>query len=537
MNVRLAGAVLQALARQGVAEFVVCAGARNAPFVKWLAADASAMPEPAPRVRFFFDERAAAFFALGRARRDGRPVAVVTTSGTAVAELLPAAVEAHYAAVPLVLLTADRPRAFRGSGAPQAIEQAGLFGPYAARAFDIDAIDEAAAITLSPSAPTHVNVAFGEPLLDAAVETGTLAVAPWAPPAPPPVAGEAARCSAFVAAVRRPLVVVGGLAPCRRDPVRRALRHWNAAVHAEGPSGLRQCSELAALRSHALPAPASFRRHFDGLVRIGDVPTLRLWRDLEDSLVDLPVLSISDRPFSGLARERGAPCGFGVLDRALIDPPFGHDAAWLAADAERQQALDALLGRLPSSEPGVFRRLSSALPRGARVLLGNSLPIREWDLAATFADRGFEVAGNRGANGIDGLIATFLGLACAGAENWLVLGDLSALYDLNALAFTAAAETGAVLRIVVVNNRGGRIFEPMFGDPAFVNAHRLDFANWAAMFGWHYRAWDGSDPGSAWPEPEALPPRPTVIELHPDAAATDAFRTAHGRGLSTGDRG
>ena len=131
----------------GVNDFCVCAGSRNAPLLAVLAG---------ARVYSFVDERSAAFFALGRTKRDQRPVAVVTTSGTAAAELLPAAIEAHYSGAPLVLVTADRPARFRGTGAPQAIEQIGLFGIYAAT--DAQRWDR--------RSPLHLNIEFDEPLID-----------------------------------------------------------------------------------------------------------------------------------------------------------------------------------------------------------------------------------------------------------------------------------------------------------------------------------------------------------------------------------
>ena len=133
VSARLASEVLAALAGEGVGEFCVCAGARNLAFVVGLERSQGA------RVWHFFDERAAGFFALGRMMNTGCPVAVVTTSGTAVAELLPATIEAHYQSLPLVLLTADRPARFRGSGAPQAIEQPGMLAPYA-RLRDIEEV-------------------------------------------------------------------------------------------------------------------------------------------------------------------------------------------------------------------------------------------------------------------------------------------------------------------------------------------------------------------------------------------------------------
>ncbi|MEM7517289.1 MAG: thiamine pyrophosphate-binding protein, partial [Planctomycetota bacterium] len=133
-NAELAGAALGSLDSVGVRDFIVCAGARNAPLVTTLLSHAASRDW---RVRHHFDERTASFFALGIAKRTVLPVAVFTTSGTAAAELLPAAIEAHYSGVPLVLVTADRPIRFRGSGAPQAIEQAALLAPYAL-CFDIE---------------------------------------------------------------------------------------------------------------------------------------------------------------------------------------------------------------------------------------------------------------------------------------------------------------------------------------------------------------------------------------------------------------
>ena len=148
-----------ALARElGVDDFCVCGGSRNAPLLAVLSVEAGfSRPVPAKAgIYTFVDERSAAFFALGRAKLTERPVAVITTSGTAAAELLPAAIEAHYSGVPLILITADRPARYRGTGAPQAIEQEALFGVYASR--------DAASWTRV--GPLHINIEFDEPLID-----------------------------------------------------------------------------------------------------------------------------------------------------------------------------------------------------------------------------------------------------------------------------------------------------------------------------------------------------------------------------------
>ena len=132
MNHELALSILKQLSAQGVKTLAVCAGARNAPFIHILEKSEGF------EVLSFFDERSAAFFALGRAKREERPVAVLTTSGTAVSELLSAGIEAFYSNVPLVFLTSDRPKRLRGSGAPQTIKQKDIFQNYAEFIYDLD---------------------------------------------------------------------------------------------------------------------------------------------------------------------------------------------------------------------------------------------------------------------------------------------------------------------------------------------------------------------------------------------------------------
>jgi 2-succinyl-5-enolpyruvyl-6-hydroxy-3-cyclohexene-1-carboxylate synthase len=153
-NIARATAIVEDTRLLGVDTFVVCGGSRNAPLIAALGT-ANGERQTA-NLYTFVDERSAAFFALGRIKRDGRPVAVITTSGTAVAELLPATIEAFYSGLPLILITADRPARFRGSGAPQTIDQVGIFGTYAAT--DI--------ASWTRVMPLHINIEFDEPLID-----------------------------------------------------------------------------------------------------------------------------------------------------------------------------------------------------------------------------------------------------------------------------------------------------------------------------------------------------------------------------------
>lgn len=148
-NVHRAARLIDEVRAAGVTEVCVCAGSRNSPLLAVLG------KRDDLRLFSFVDERSAAFFAIGRAKVHGAPVAVVTTSGTAVAELLPATIEAYYSGIPLILITADRPASFRGTGAPQSIEQVGIFGAYAATSLE----------NWPRTGPLHINIEFDEPLL------------------------------------------------------------------------------------------------------------------------------------------------------------------------------------------------------------------------------------------------------------------------------------------------------------------------------------------------------------------------------------
>ena len=160
-NLELAESVLNECFAYGVREVVLCAGARNAPFVKALGASEKF------KTYSFFEERSASFFAIGRMLSEGRPVAIVTTSGTAAAELLPAAVEADYQRLPLVMITADRPRRYRGTGAPQTIVQTGLYTHYVEAEWDLEN-ESLQKLKTSKARPIHLNVCFDEPLLGGA---------------------------------------------------------------------------------------------------------------------------------------------------------------------------------------------------------------------------------------------------------------------------------------------------------------------------------------------------------------------------------
>lgn len=480
-NIETAQAILKSCLEVGVRELVLCAGARNAPFVALLS-------EETPfKVYSFFEERSAAFFALGRIQAEGRPVAVITTSGTAAAELLPATIEADYQGLPLILITADRPSAYRGCAAPQAIVQPGLYSHYVEKTYDVEG--EWDEFSFSLTRPVHVNVCFDEPLMDGIPK-------PWPVVSPPPQSVSAALDEPKIK-MKRPLIVVGGLPLAVRDQVAYTLAKWKRPLYLESPSNLRGDKRLQPYRVSKVEG-----LDYDGVIRVGSVPTLRLWRDLETS--EVPVAHFSHLPFSGLAREKG------VYSLAALRDVKASFEEWTPSD-ESAKRLDELLNKYRDSEPGWVRRLSRALPAKARLFVGNSLPIREWDLASS-PETPAEIFANRGVNGIDGLISTFAGVSDEDRSNWCLIGDLTALYDLSG-PWALRERPLKEMNIVILNNGGGKIFSRMFKNPLFENRHDLDFEKWAQMWDLEYLRND-------------FPPHSDghrVIEIVPDVAQTEAF--------------
>ncbi len=502
---------MAALHAAGVRTVCVCPGGRNAPLVMACEAARGSFD-----VVTFFEERSAGFFALGRIRRDGAPAAVVTTSGTAAAELLPAMLEAHHSGQRLIAVTADRPRRLRGTGAPQTIDQIPLFAAARAPVTDIDApgrLDDLPAA----NGPLHLNVCFDEPLLDGTpveIAPGT----PETPETPAPwmdetLAREA--CADFFAAVKNPLVLVSSLDAADAAALAPWLASLGCPLYLEAVSQLREHACLQEFSLHAgerILLTPELRRACDGVLRIGGVPTPRFWRECED----LPVLHASRVDLPGLARRSPVvplPVFLRIAD--AFRPRGGDSGELFRRDRDAARRLGELLAAEPAGEAGLVRALAQRFASDARILLGNSLPLREWDLAAPRLQNARSHFANRGVNGIDGLVSTSLGLAGAGRPGAAVLGDLSALYDLAGLWPAAQLPPGDIT-IAVVNNGGGRIFDRMFRHPAFLNAHDIRLRGWAEMFGWHF----GEMHSQGDPFPGGSP---RIVEVVPDEAATRRF--------------
>lgn len=533
----LPAATLQALLdHTGVREFIICAGARNSALLVLLAAI------PGLRLWHHFEERSAAFFALGRILDHENPVAVITTSGTAAAELLPAVIEAHYQGLPLIALTADRPAHYRKSGAPQAIEQEALFGPYPTLALDITAPFLPAEVPARLAVwdhrgPLHVNLCLEEPtasdltplrLAGSAIHIpdkihprhGTPKRLPHPPPGNP-----AARPSAPPILTKSSLVLVGDLLSSEIPLVETWLKSLPCPMHAEAASGLR---ESPALTHRLLRGGDEILTKIspDSVIRIGGVPSCRFWRDLEHNQ-KIPVTHFTRSGHPGLARPSTVRP---IEDIASFSQDTRHPAGAMAEPPANQQNPAAILTNYleahPDAEPALIRQLSSQIPAGSVFFTGNSLAIRQWNLCAD-TTQVHHARALRGANGIDGNLSAFLGLAADAEEAWCLVGDLTALYDPAAL-WMLAQLTLPKLRIVIIQNAGGQIFSQLpslagltpFEKNLMENPHRISFAGWALQWNLEHRAIHG-----ALPHLTNLPPR-LVLELHPRAEATQQFRQA-----------
>jgi len=525
------GQVIGGLIEKGVREFVVCPGAHDAVIVEVLVGlEAKGLV----KLWSHFEERGAGFFALGRTM-NGMPCAVVTTSGTAAAELLPAVIEAHYQARPLVVVTADRPQRFRGSGAPQAIEQAGLFGGYVEGSDDV--VVESSKIQIpnpkeeeagllsgwSGRGAWQVNVCLEE---DAELgEVPEVEVGSFAPVSPRLGLGELA--GFLREGLHRGLVVmVGDLEPEDREDVFHFCHDLGAPVVAEATSGLRE--GLVALQvphaDRALEANPPGK-----VLRLGGVPSGRFWRDLE-RLPEVRVCSVTQRGFSGLARESLVVNGeVGRVIRGLGDVDRWGDVLDHLRDAPAARArMDELLAEYPDSEPALVHTLSAFASLGSSVFLGNSLPIREWNRFGQWQRPVPEVRANRGANGIDGQVSSWLGWSAELEDAWAVLGDLTTLYDLGAPALLGQVENkGRVL--AVINNAGGRIFErlPRLEEMAPRTRELLrarvecGLGEWARMWSMdHLRVRSSVDFDAL---EERAPGRPLLLEVVPDEGQTAAL--------------
>ena len=532
-NLEASLGLLQALVAGGLGQIVLCPGSRSGP----LAVAAALLEGPSLQLVTALDERSAAFFALGWGRASGQPAAVITTSGTAVANLLPAVVEADFGGIPLLLITADRPAQLKGCGANQTVNQEAFLAanvrwfaqvPTDGRAEGLAGLAPDAALALAsqalgacrgsadhPPGPVHLNVALSEPLhadaqallaaaralqpdlVCAPFRDNRAAAAPIAPGATAPLPTKTVGLLGLDP--DRPGVVVAG--PWRGLPQHweghvAALRRWlersGWVLLADSLSGLRGLEALEGLEQVAaydllLDCP---RPSLDGrqVLRLGPLPaSRRLQRWLQGYEGQQVLVSEGDpRGLDPLGRvceqvSMGLEAWVHQLPPTLWSQPpsqesLAYTGLWSQLEAQGQQLLERELG--PGfSEPALARQLSRLLPAGVAVVLANSSPVRDWECFTDAEGPSRPVVAFRGASGIDGTLSLACGVAAALGQAVLITGDLALLHDSHGWLWRQQLK--GRLTVVLLNNNGGGIFEqlPIRIEPA----HVMDFERLFAM--------------------------------------------------------
>jgi 2-succinyl-5-enolpyruvyl-6-hydroxy-3-cyclohexene-1-carboxylate synthase len=563
-NTLWAETLVDELVAQGVEAACVAPGSRSTPLVVALA------DHPDVRIYSVLDERSAAYFALGRGRA-GAPTAVVTTSGTATANLHPAIMEADRGRVPLVALTADRPPELRDSGANQTVDQTKLYGdavrwfrelaepgPDARklRSLRTNAARAVVEATGPPAGPVHLNVPFRKPLEP--VEVDGDVPGDLADRAPRGAAGRegpyvrTARgtprldeavvddVAAALADAERPLLVAGPADPPGDgvESLADLAAHVDVPLLADPLSGLRFGAHVtetpvvgaydAAIAAGALPDP-------DVVVRFGASPTSKPLReylaaaDARQFLVD-PAGGWREAEFAATDLLSTSPGG---LAAALADR-LGRerDRSWTdrfrAVEDTHWDRLDGARDEL--FEGGLVADVAALAPDPATLVVSNSMPVRDLDRFGRPRDADLRVLGNRGTSGIDGVTSTALGAGSTTDDPLvLVTGDLAYYHDMNGLLSLSRCDVDAT--VVLINNDGGGIFhmlpieqfDPPFTDQ-FRTPHGLEFAPTGDLYDLSFRR---AESRSAFRDAfeEAAPAEGTqVLEVRTDAAESHRTR-------------
>jgi len=459
----LARVIVRQIIEAGITDVVISPGSRNAPLSL---AFYEASQEGLIKIHVRIDERTAAFFALGIIKATNRPVPVVCTSGTAVANYHPAVLEASHTNAPLLVLTADRPAMLRKTGANQTTEQARIFGKAVRYFADIDGPVYPMELPLDSlrTGPVHLNLQFDEPLLsdDSSNWLSEINVAPkdFVPRTKP---GNLRLVGA------RGVVVIGhdrgGLTV---DEITKFTKTLGWPVIAEDPLSF---PDAVAHASIFLASPEIRSTLIPQSVLVIGRTTLS--RSINAFIKSSPITYVVDQRLATVDTDRQA-------DRKFTELPelqgIIQSDEWIAKWAKVSERAQKLISSLDGwNEAVIARTIAAAIPNETALFVSSSRPIRDFEGFAA-PRTGIDVYANRGLAGIDGNISTALGIAHAHKATIAVLGDLSFLHDLTGLIQSESINC----RFIVINNDGGGIFstlpqrgvngfETVFGTPHGLN--------------------------------------------------------------------
>ncbi|MBK5499765.1 2-succinyl-5-enolpyruvyl-6-hydroxy-3-cyclohexene-1-carboxylic-acid synthase [Peribacillus sp. TH14] len=522
-----AASFVDELAQNKMKHVVVSPGSRSTPLALLL------VEHPDIEVHINVDERSAAFFALGLAKALKKPVGLLCTSGTAAANFYPAVIEAYYSRVPLIVLTADRPHELRDVGAPQAIDQIHLYGRQVkwfvemalpestdemmryARTIGARSVSTAAT---EPAGPVHLNFPLREPLIPnleqakeyrqnkmtpaVMIENGALSLSD----------SHIEALAATLSQAKQGMIVCGELRhPKMKEAIVALAEKLAFPILADPLSQLRSGKHDKEgiidtydtfLRDEA--AKEAFRP--DVVLRFGSMPVskpLLLFMKKQKQAITLVIDGGAGwREPAGLATNMIYCEEKDFCQRVCEKIPNATEKNWLGlwqtVNGATKNALSSIRDEAELSEGKLFSLIQDMMPIESTLFVGNSMPIRDLDTFFLNNEKGIKTFANRGANGIDGVVSTALGVSTVSENTVLAIGDLSFFHDMNGLL--AAKLQKQNITILLINNDGGGIFsflpqandrehfETLFGTP-----HGLDFSHTAQLYGGKYskvQNWD-----------------------------------------------
>lgn len=522
-----AASFVDELAQNQMKHVVVSPGSRSTPLALLL------VEHPDIKIHINVDERSAAFFALGLAKALKEPVGLLCTSGTAAANFHPAVIEAFYSRVPLVVLTADRPHELRDVGAPQAINQIDLYGKQVKWFVEMalpESTDEmiryartiaaraVAMASMEPSGPVHLNFPLREPLIPnlleakeyrqnkptpaVMIDSGIRSLASSQIEALATTLGQAKQGVIVCGELRNPemkeaiIALADKLAfPILADPLSqlRSGSHKKDGIIDSYDTFLRDESAKAAFKP-------------DVVLRFGTMPVskaLLLFLKRQKQAITFVVDG-----GAGWREPAGLATNMIYCDETDFCHRIGETISeaqernwlglWKSLNDATKNALSSIRDEQELSEGKLFSLLQDILPEESTLFVGNSMPIRDLDTFFLNNEKGIKTMANRGANGIDGVVSTALGVSTVSENTVLAIGDLSFFHDMNGLL--AAKLQRQNITVLLINNDGGGIFsflpqanekehfETLFGTP-----HGLDFSHAAMLYGGKYNKvqnWD-----------------------------------------------
>ncbi len=500
--------IIDCCIQNGIDHFFVAPGSRCTPLTLAIARHSGA------RVTQHYDERGLAFAALGFSKATGRPGVFVCTSGTAVANAFPAVIEAAMEKTPMLLFTADRPPELFGVGANQTIEQQNIFGQYPNLFLNMPVPEDqqtaadphglhylsselAAGIKASRDGPVHFNWMFREPfsidhknpLEDFSTDSNLIHATSETEP----------EIKIQIELTGNTVIALGRCKPREAKAALELAKKLNAPLLTDITSGLTQFSFELPIE-FPLPTP-------DSILHLGGRIVSKSWHSWTSSLRDSNLKHFHITPQDLIVNPDHLDIQRFVSPLSnLTDKITGSSTTheflnqWEKASHNREQIIKRHLNQTTQlSEPAIAYFLSENCPRSHGLFVGNSMAIRDMDwFSIRNSNHPRSVMANRGASGIDGLIATAVGY-CAGLRQptTVLLGDLSALHDLNSLSLAEKSDWPMI--ILVVNNRGGHIFdllpvrESTHFEEYFATPHAYQFGKAAEMFGLDYRCVETMD--------------------------------------------